>query len=516
MRMSFSSLFGRRSQWPPDGFRNPWEDDRIAIFDHISSLEQAGTDPNAHKLQDDPAPFATAAGDADVVAGAIGTALSRHDETSIAALYNVLLQYAAVDILDAVLAALPASTISHEKYAVIFEWLARKSPDREPIKFAIGMLGAIETVQYKALFLTLGSNEAFAKYAGIAFGHALPFDQAYQAIHTLARKNTGWSRIELVDLLARKPNQAFRQWIVREGFRTVFGNRYLALIAAQSGDLRTQLQHPDASQDVALLDGTADLFVALINQSGDANMAKYDDGAVAITCWFDLIADHPTNLRWAVAAKTIFDYVTGNTTKAPWSKNTCEVTSDRAVAYLARNDLKSVILAGMSSGDEENLILAHELSALENINGWEMMFAEQTGNPSLNTWYELCTKATAEQAQQVIALAIAQTPLKEIDVGPNTPVASGVTWENYPAMFNTIGYLGHNKAAWPLVKAGLRSPHIKFRINACNILFDWGQSNWPEDAHAVFKEAKRIEPDNDLQKRMHMLLHDRTLYARSF
>ncbi len=319
--MTLFFLQQSRVVWQNRSFAPPWKTPCKAIHDHIADLQDLGGDPNRHDLPDASKHISAGglrfasgaldniaggrAGDPQTVAKAVKKVINRPTASRIKGLYAHIINDGAIGLVDDTMALIAQDPPAQDRFGILFDWLARSSPDREAVKFAMAMLGMLETDQFKDLFLTLGAHEEFTKYAAVALANAMGPDGSRDALIALTKSVHGWGRIDLVERLAPDADADLRHWLVRDGFRNDVMYQYLAHTAAHHGRLLDQLSAPNAHADDALLDGAADIFIALIDNGPAEDMTDYADGAKAARLWFALINDRPVTLLWGYAAQSL-------------------------------------------------------------------------------------------------------------------------------------------------------------------------------------------------------------------
>src|SRR5262249_22226983 len=135
-----------------------------------------------------------------------------------------------------------------------------ESPDREPVKFGIAILGLFREPRDRDLFETLGRHDEFTLFCAVALANLS--DDPDEALWTLARNVSGWGRIHTVERLARTENPAVKNWLLREGYRNSVMYEYLAATCARTGGLLLALSEDHVDRE--LLTGAGEIIQALI------------------------------------------------------------------------------------------------------------------------------------------------------------------------------------------------------------------------------------------------------------
>ncbi|MDQ2088468.1 hypothetical protein [Marimonas arenosa] len=515
--------------WQTGDFPAPWAPDRQSIHDHLKALEARGVDPNREDLPDSeaanagrsfrfaPGAFDNLFGSDDVTdavtaVNALRTVLRRPDARAIATLYDLLLD-GAITIVDPAIEQLSAEPPPADRFAAFFDWLVRQAPDREPVKFALAMLGMLDSDRFEPLFMLFGRHEEFTKYAAVAVSNALPEDTARDRLETLARAVEGWGRIDLVSRLAADAGSDFRHWLVREGFRNTVMDEYLAYTAATDGRLLDQLAAPGAEADDALLDGAAGIFVALVAGGPAEDMADYADGAAAARLWLELVAGRPPTLDRGLAAVALLGCArrtTAPSDDAPpvWSTTDSTDIERHAAAYLARSELADLTLTALRDGEGGLFWMAQKLAPAIGIDPWPFAFDRQARETDTQDhWYDLMQTNDPDRIGRVLDLAIDRLPLDALATGPDLLTGLGPDWHRFQALDFIVQELQRFPGkGWPLIRAALRSPVIRNRNMAVRALTAWDKSDWPPDAVPLLRQATRDEPDDDVRDQLDALL----------
>ena len=157
-------------------------------------------------------------------------------------LYEQLLQGHAMDCLDALVAVLiEAQDVDAGRLRDLAEWLAREAPDREPVKFAVALLGITGGREQRDLLMTLGRHEEMTLYVAVAISNIFG-DEAEPLLFELAHEVEGWGRIHIVERLAETGDPAVKAWLVRHGYRNAIMFEYLAYTCADAGELLRELE----------------------------------------------------------------------------------------------------------------------------------------------------------------------------------------------------------------------------------------------------------------------------------
>jgi hypothetical protein len=104
---------------------------------------------------------------------------------------------------------------------------------------------------------------------------------------------------------------------------------------------------------------------------------------------------------------------------------------------------------------------------------------------------------------QVLDFATTVLPLDRIATGPSSELGLGREFAAEQALDWILQDLprfpGHG---WPLIKAGLQSRVTRNRNLAVTALLAWPREEWLADAFSALQQASRLEPDEQVRKRM--------------
>ncbi|MEP3279676.1 MAG: hypothetical protein ABJN26_09670 [Stappiaceae bacterium] len=521
--MALLSIFSRNDIWKTGEFFKPWDPSHPSIFDHISALQSQDEDPNGPDLPDEARfnegnaiRFVSGAmdnligatdEDAAEVVKSIRQVLKNPSETNTGKLYHLLKEDGAIGTVDDALSLISQNPPPAERFVLLFDWLARCSPDREPVKFAIAMLGILDGDNFKEMFLTLGAHEEFTKFAGVALANSLPENEAFQAQVQLAHAVKGWGRVDLVERLAPNGDDAFRHWLVRDGFQNAIMDEYLAYIAATEGRLLEQLSTENAGSDEALIDGAAGIFIALVAGGPAEDMSDYADGATAAFRWFDLIEDRPATLLCAFAAKSLRSYAEEPGGPEHWPATAAAKLRERATLYLKKPALGVLVPEQIRTDSGSEFWLAKELAPDVGIDPWPMILELQKSHSGEEYWYDLMRTDDPDRIDQVIALASDLLPLDEIAAGPADEMGLGPEWRHHSALDFIVQDLDRFPGkGWLLIAAALQSPLLRNRNMAAKALKVWSKTDWPPEALQLIRQAIRQEPTDELKATLESLL----------
>lgn len=517
--------------WRTGEFPIPWDEGRVAIHDHLQAARAGGGVKD--DLPDDAAirgesRIEFVAGLADELGGggagpgaaslveAIHRVLARPDPRAVGQLYDRARSGPVLPALEETTARLRAcASVEPARLEALALWLARRAPDREPVKLALALLGLAPGDRHRDLMLLFGAHDEFTRVAAAALRSALPADEAEAALRALAREVRGWGRIDLVRRLAPTADEAFRRWLVREGYRNAILDEHLAHLAAAAGDLLGQLRAEGAAEDRALLDGAAGIFDALVHGGPDEEMRDYPEGAAAAIAWLGLLSDRTLTLSHAAAAAALLSHVEdrreGGEEASIWSDAEAAEVECLALARLRGRAARTMIEAALKGRERGPYQLARRAAPAAGIDPWPHAFDRQLrggwDGDEPGPWHALMQTDDPDQVDCVVALALERLPLEAIATGPTDELGLGRAWWAHSALGFVVQDLRRFPGrGWPLVAAALRSSVVSNRNMVIKALSAWGKGAWPPEALPAIRRAIDEEPREDVRRRLIELL----------
>lgn len=503
-----------------------WEAERMSIFAFLQSL------PPATSLSDEPVELPDenivnqgkeirwAAGALDGVMGHHGPGSTEKGEAVLAALraagkapssgnlkslYFLLLEEGTLSSIDPVLTSIrqdPSAPL--EMYYKIAMWLATKSPDREPVKFGIALLGIF--VQAPSdLLLVLGRHDEFTLYAVVALVNTLPEERRDSVLWHLAKQVHGWGRIHIVERLSATTDPDIQAWLLREGYKNSIMQEYLAYACAAGGNLLQALrvENPDA----ALLRGAGDILVALVGGGPAESFTSYEDGAEATRLYVDHMAHMaPSDLDHFLSLSQLKRFV--DETDRDWTELerigwNAEIRQQLSVAIapiLAHAEWKALIEQDLQASDNAHFATAAEAARYAGMDIWERRFERQRCGWD-DQWFFLMLTEEHDRISRVVALAIEQLgptkPGTELGIGDGQGERAGLEFvlqglERFPGL------------GWEVIDAGIQSPAIRDRNFAIRALSKWGA--FSAEMIMTLEKALQHEPDDEVRESMRQIL----------
>lgn len=441
---------------------------------------------------------------------ALSVVLEDASATKLRKLYEQLLQNGALEFIDPLLELiLERQDLDPVRLEALALWLARNAPDREPVKFGIALLGVLSGSDHTQLLLALGRHDEFTLYAAVALSNSAG-ERAERLLFELAQQVDGWGRIQIVERLANTQDAEIKTWLLRDGYRNSVMYGYTAHTCAVAGDLRGAME-PEAI-DPALFGAAGDLIEALLLGGPAETMDEYPDGAIVVERYLHHVPDHATSVRLLRVLGEIEDWLTNDS--ADWTQR-----ADRGWTAARREALRGQVRElkgmpcwqewvdrGLASEDKRTFEDAAEGAKVLGIDVWDARFRrlEDTGE---DHWYQLMQTRDAARIDRVLALAEQRMPLDSIASGPRMELGFGLEWADHTQLDYVLQELRRfPHKAWPLIRAGLRSPVVRNRNMALEALSPWGMDAWPVDARGLLQAALREEPDDGVREHFRTLL----------
>lgn len=370
--------------------------------------------------------------------------------------------------------------------------LATSASDPGPVRLGIGLLGFSADRADAAILMALGRCATFAKPVALALGRLLPEAERDAAWWTLAQRHGGSARIAFVRCLSRTRDPAIKGWLLRDGFRDVTLDLYLAYTCATGGDLWGALR-ADTIDD-ALLRGAIDIVTALMSDAFRPSMRHYVDGPAVVRLLLGHLAQRkPAELDHARLLHQVIDYVagerwTGALARFPWRPADARAIGDLATGLLADPGWRSLVEAALDGAEPFAFSLAVRLAESVGIDSWEHRLARlQRGAWSYTDLFETDDPARIDR---LIEIAVADL------AAPDGMRMGGAV----------IGLRRVPGRGWTVIAGALASRLSGLRTAAVETLAAWGCDAWPAPARDALEAALAIETDAHLAGNMRRVL----------
>jgi hypothetical protein len=517
-------LFGRKSdEGDPAPLSMPW-DQRPSILDFIRSQvapKKPGASDGGHELPDEErirqgSQVFWAAGALDGVAthhfggGAndetIGKTLAlvvaySRQPTAInkAAVYRHIIAEHVVSIIDPVIKALVAeSDINHQRLYELAYSFVTESPDREPVKFGIAILGMFREDANKELFLTLGRHDEFTLFCAVALSNLS--DDEDELLWTLARGVTGWGRIHVVERLAETTNPAIKNWLLREGFRNGVLYEYLATTCARAGGLLSALSEDHVDRE--LLTAAGELIEAMIAGEPAEGIDDYEDARPVIESYLGHIESEAVSIQDLLRVNSIKVYLAQDDAQwaaryeADWSAEARTSLRSLCDSILSRREWPDKIRAKLESEDEAEFSDADRAAQALGIDTWDTHWRRLNHKPTESSrWFHVMALCDEDRIGPVLELAEAKIDLAAIATGAAHELGLGPKFPQHCCLDSELQELRRfpNRGA-RLIEAGLQSPVTRNRNMAVNALGAWPRKTWSRELEIALEQAEKANP----------------------
>lgn len=525
--------WSRHGEWQPPSPEAVWGE-RPSLCEHIRRHLQpggVGLAPGGETLPDENAPeelLGFAGGGLDGVMGhhfgveqepedmgqilgLLHAALDRVEPARFRVLYELLRQGRAVGLADVLLEALREgqATLPLDRLRTLARWLATHAPDREPVKIGMAILGLFGEPEDRDLLLTLGRHEELTLFAAVALVNLQ--EAPDEVLWELARGVTAWGRIQVVERLAETQDPRIRRWLLVEGYRNRVMNEYTAVLCAQAGGLRTELEKDPPDEEV--LAAAGDLISAMIVGGPAEDIDDYEDAAPVVARYVDLLQARAETLSQFLKADFLRYFLAENEeswadreARGGWSPGLRLRLLAQCDEILARPHWRSEVLEGLDSPERNTRMRAAAAAESLGMDVWERQFEWLVaGEPNL--WYHLLQTSDPARIDRLLDLARAKIDLKSIATGPSDSLGVGPAYTQHSHLGSVLQELSRFPGkGWDLIRIGLRSPVVSNRNMALRALSACPRDRWEPETEMALRRALREEPDEDVRVRIQRVL----------
>ena len=426
-------------------------------------------------------------------------------------LYGLLLENSFLDILDPAVERMvqqrtPITPALHE-FALT---LATRSPDREPVKFAITLLGIIRDPADVKVVALLGKHEEFTLFSAVALTNALSDPEP--ALLDLAQHVHGWGRIHTVERLAKTQTPSVKRWLLLHGYDNSVMHEYLAYTCAVAGELHVALSADQIDSDS--LKAATDLLRALIAGGPAQDINDYEHAAAVASDYLRHVKDAAPNLPHFTTVHALADYLRSDSwdssarEKNGWTEERRRAVLASADEFLGRSKWEALVRQGLTSEDGAVFFEADSVAKQLGVDTWPVHWKRVQADPTdASRWFSVMAQANAERIGDIVHLAESKLPLAAIATGPADSLGLGPEFKAHSALdmiLQSLGpYSGKGKA---LVLAGLRSPVVRNRNMALNALAAWNAADRDAEIIAALRKASADEPRPEVKERIERVL----------
>ncbi|QDO87386.1 hypothetical protein FNH13_02755 [Ornithinimicrobium ciconiae] len=434
---------------------------------------------------------------AEEVAGLIAAAGRHPDRESLTAVYAAVSADGPFAYVGPMMRRLGQLNASVSDVHDLGRWLATTAPDRGAVK--IGMLilgGTVLDDEDLVILRTLGAHEEFTLYASIAIRNGLPAPD--RELWALAQVVDGWGRIQSVERLRHTTDPEIRSWILRTGFRNTVMHEYLAHIAATTGNLAEALQHRDPDRE--LLTAAGEILVALVAGGPAQGIDDYTEAPAAVEAFLGHMVARAETLGDHQAVAAVESYLAEpegweRRIQDGWSAVLRERLLRRCAEVLSRDLWNERMSEGLRSDDGSVFWAAHQVARSRGIDTFDLLLRRLAVDPFGNWWFHAWQQVDETRARQVVDLAREVLPLAEMATGARDELGLGVGFSAHRALDWTLQALrNYPGVGGDLVGAALRSPVVRNRNMALNVLQAWPGAAWPRDGLEQVRHLAAADP----------------------
>lgn len=390
------------------------------------------------------------------------------------------------------------------------EILAFKSPDRGAVKIGIALLGAAGVKNVLSNLISLGKHEEFTLYVCVAIIRLS--DNAEHDLWSLAKSVNGWGRIHLVERLADTNDADIKSWIFLEGYRNSVMNEYLALIAAETGEMSRVLGEDKVTDDQ--LKASSNIITALISEGPVAGVSAYKDAAIAFDAFMKHVLLHEKSIDYLVATLDIYDYLSdeerdwSELTSCGWDNENVKTIRERAKFIVENESWRVYIKENEATNDNSEFWKLKHAAKRLNVDyrdiHWKRLMNKSNDS---GCWFNVMESADDSTIDTIIDFALKTIPFKEKCTGPDIVSGLGDDYQIYSIIDFVLQVLrrfpGKGEA---IILYAMDSPVIRNRNGFLNVLNEWGYERLSKNILNKLSKLARIEPDEEIKERVNDIL----------
>ena len=398
--------------------------------------------------------------------------------------------------------------------------LVESTGEREVLKLCVMILGLIGDETDDPLLKLVGMHGEFTPFAAAGISLANP-DPATVLLE-LAPTTSGWGRVTIIEALLRHRSAAVDDYLFRRGFASLMPElgAEVAWEVATACDLLGAIAVE--SPDEELVRGVGTILETLA-MSPFKDLGDYAAGAAATAAFLHHFERPASTILDFDLAATLHDRAViepgGERKVLPWSAEERATVVRLARSILDRPGWREAVVAAFD--DPSLRFLAVHLAKRFDLPTRERLIAWLRQDPLESSWwYLLCVRPTAEEVDEVLALAgeildveaIATGPADELGLGPGFERDSCVGYiaqalKGIPSIASRPATPGFPGRGEEVLFAALRSRVVRNRRLAMSAL-----EAWPADSltHRLRAAVEALTDDpNDGARQQAVALLDR-------
>ncbi|MDY3693643.1 MAG: hypothetical protein SO066_03055 [Proteus mirabilis] len=402
--------------------------------------------------------------------------------------------------------------IKHEIYFQLILWILKLSPDKNPIKIALGLLGSFNDSASQRLLLLFSLHPEFTLYAIRSLKQRLSCEEFEPFLHSLGQRTKGWGRIQFIEHLPSTLSVNNRYWLLTEGYKNNVMTEYVAYDCVTKGALLEMLNtHP---LDNELLLGSSDLLRALLNGGPAKDIYDYVEGAQACNAFISQVDTlPPKELKLLYCVCEIADFVQNSgedwllLESLGWNDHCQQQIISASQNIIQKPEWSTLIIEALQNPSRSKNYQASLVAKSLRLDIWELLFSLQKDNPNADWWYQLMQTDASHKIERVVKLAEQQIELTALDSTDDPLITTYSEYQPHHAVEYIMQDLGGFPGiGWSLIKRQLRSPTLRDRNMALNVLSTWSDTLLPHDLYGELTQALTIETDKNVYQRMKLFL----------
>ncbi|WP_193015650.1 hypothetical protein [Proteus sp. FME41] len=400
----------------------------------------------------------------------------------------------------------------HEIYFQLILWILKQSPDKNPVKIALGLLGSFCDKISQRLLLLFVLHPEFTLYAIRSLKQRLSCEEFEPFLSSLGQRTKGWGRIQFIEHLPSTLSVNNRYWLLTEGYKNNVMTEYVAYDCVMKGKLLEMLHtHP---LDNTLLLGCNDLLRALLNGGPAKDIYDYIEGAQACKAFISQVDTlPPKELKLLYCVCEIADFVQNSgedwllLEALGWDDHCQQQIMSISQNILQKPEWSTLIIEALQSPSRAKNYQASLVAKSLRLDIWELLFSLQKDNPHADWWHQLMQTDASHKIERVVKLAEQQIELTALDSTDEPLIATDTEFQPHHAVEYIMQDLGGFPGiGWSLIKRQLRSPTLRDRNMALNVLSTWSDTLLPHDLYGELTQALTTETDKNAYQRMKLFL----------
>ncbi len=402
--------------------------------------------------------------------------------------------------------------INHEVYFQFILLILKSSPDKNPIKIALGLLGTFSDSPSQRLLLLFALHPEFTLYAIRSLKQRLSCEELEPFLYSLGQRTKGWGRIQFIEYLPSTLSINNRYWLLTEGYKNNVMTEYVAYDCVTKGALLEMLNtHP---LDNELLLGCSDLLRALLNGGPTKDIYDYVEGVQACNTFISQVDSlPPKELKLLYCVCEIADFVQNSgedwllLESLGWDDQYQQQIISTSQNIIQKPEWSILIIEALQNSSRSKSYQASLVAKSLRLDIWELLFSLQKDNPNADWWHQLMQTDASHKIERVVKLAEQQIELTAFDSTDDPLITTYSEYQPHHAVEYIMQDLGGFPGiGWSLIKRQLRSPTLRDRNMALNVLSTWSDTLLPHDLYGELTQALTIETDKNAYQRMKLFL----------